>query len=195
MSLLSDLPSTSSCLSFPHPSIPGVWHVTAESTGPLTRGLCFSGPACVCGSDGVMRVACDLCCSNKLTETAALGFRDGVIQAKSGPRVSLSPQGEGELWRCFSCEEPCSTTRPIRSTGWAVEGSQARGGSCRKDPGRLRLLSPLREATRNPYFVAWLPSWVRRQEDFLTAVTANPCEPLHYPLLKSHVPPQTLSTN
>lgn len=49
--------------------------------------------------------------------------------------------------------------------------------------------SPLREATRNPYLVAWLPSWVRRQGDFLTAMTPNPREPLHHPLLKSHFSP------
>lgn len=49
--------------------------------------------------------------------------------------------------------------------------------------------SPLREATRTPYLVAWLPSWVKRQGDFLTAMTPNPCEPLHHPLLKSHFSP------
>lgn len=43
--------------------------------------------------------------------------------------------------------------------------------------------SPLQEATRNPYLKAWLPSWVRRQGDFLTAVIPKPCESLSHLLL------------
>lgn len=67
MSSLADLPSTSCWLSVPHHSIPGVWHVTAESSGAshvggmLLRPGMLRGLACVCGSHGVTRGRCDLC--------------------------------------------------------------------------------------------------------------------------------------
>jgi hypothetical protein len=71
--------------------VPWASHIGAM----LLRPGILRGPACVCGSDGVTRVGWDLCCSNKLIETAAQLLWACVmkmIQEKSGLGVSLAPK-------------------------------------------------------------------------------------------------------
>lgn len=190
MSPLADLASTSAWLRLLHHSIPGVWHVTAESIGAshirntLLRPGILRGPACVCGSDGGTRVGCDLCCSNKLIETAAQLLWACVmkrIQEKRGLGVFLAPKVRVN----FGGASRVRTLALSHNPPEALAGLW-RGPRPEEDPVEKALAdsdcSPLQEASRNPHLIACLPSWVRRQGDFLIAVLLNPCEPLCHPL-------------
>lgn len=190
ISPLADQASTSAWLSLLHHSIPGVWHVTAESTGAshirntLLRPGILRGPTCVCGSDGGTRVGCDLCYSNKLIETAAQLLWACVmkrIQEKRGLGVFLAPKVRVN----FGGASRVRTLALSHNPPEALAGLW-RGPRPEEDPVEKALAdsdcSPLQEASRNPHLIACLPSWVRRQGDFLIAVLLNPCEPLCHPL-------------